>query len=136
MLQLERITKDSRTLKALLGMGRGEFDNLLLTFTRVLVRHALRRPRQRAIGDGYQGVLDTPGKKLFFVLFYLKVYPTFDVSERSLPSLGDQQAPAQARRPGQQPLHQLPTNRGGARLRRHEALWGDAPNAALQTRWI
>jgi hypothetical protein len=79
MLQLERITKDSRTLKALLGMGRGEFDNLLLTFTRVLVRHALRRPRQRAIGDGYQGVLDTPGKKLFFVLFYLKVYPTFDV---------------------------------------------------------
>lgn len=75
MLQLERVTKDSRTLKALIGMGRGEFDDLLLTFTRVLERHALRKPRQRAIGGGFKGVLDTPGKKLF----YLKVYPTFDV---------------------------------------------------------
>ena len=79
MLQLARITKDSRTLKALIGMGRAEFDDLLLTFTRVLERHALRQPRQRAIGGGFKGVLDTPGKKLFFVLFYLKVYPTFDV---------------------------------------------------------
>ena len=60
-------------------MGRGQFDDLPLIFTRMLERHALRKPRQRAIGGGFKGVLDTPDKKLFFVLFYLKVYPTFDV---------------------------------------------------------
>lgn len=79
MLQLERITKDSRTLKALIGMGAVEFDGLLTTFTRVLERQALSQPRQRAAGGGFKGVLDSPRKKLFFVLFYLKVYPTFDV---------------------------------------------------------
>jgi hypothetical protein len=79
MLQLSRITQDARTLKALMGMSPGEFDDLLVTFSRILDRHALRQSRKRAIGGGYKGVLDSPGKKLFFVLFYLKVYPTFDV---------------------------------------------------------
>jgi len=79
MLQLSRITQDARTLKALIGMSRGEFEDLLVTFTRLLDRHALRQPRKRAIGGGFKGVLDSPSKKLFFVLFYLKVYPTFDV---------------------------------------------------------
>lgn len=51
MLQLERITKGSRPLKTLIGMGRGQFDDLLLTFSRVFERHALRQPRQRAIPE-------------------------------------------------------------------------------------
>lgn len=79
MLQIERITKDSRTLKALIGMGAVEFATLLTTFTRVLEQQALSQPRLRAPGGGFKGVLDSPRKKLFFVLFYLKVYPTFDV---------------------------------------------------------
>ena len=79
MLQFTRITQNSRTLKAIIGMDRGEFDDLLVTFTRILEQHTLRQPRKRAIGGGFKGVLDGHGKKLFFVLFYLKVYPTFDV---------------------------------------------------------
>ena len=79
MLHFTRIIKDARTLKALIGMGRVEFDELLSTFTQVLERQVLSQPRVRAPGGGSKGVLDTPAKKLFFVLFYLKVYPTFDV---------------------------------------------------------
>ena len=79
MLHMPRIMGDSRTLKALIGMGRGEFDELLVTFTRILEQRALNKPRQRAPGGGFKGVLDSPAKKLLFVLFYLKVHPTFDV---------------------------------------------------------
>jgi hypothetical protein len=79
MLNITPISKDSRMLKALIGMGREEFDILLSTFTQVLEQHALSLPRKRAPGGGFKGVLDTPAKKLLFILFYLKVYPTFDV---------------------------------------------------------
>lgn len=79
MLQITRITQNSRALKALIGMSHGEFEDLLSSFMLVLQQHAERKPRKRAIGGGFKGVLDDPRKKLFFVLFYLKVYPTFDV---------------------------------------------------------
>jgi hypothetical protein len=35
--------------------------------------------RQRKPGGGRKGALSTPELKLFFILFYLKNYPTFDV---------------------------------------------------------
>lgn len=38
-----------------------------------------KKPRQRKSGGGRKGVLSTPEQKLFFILFYLKIYPTFDV---------------------------------------------------------
>lgn len=79
MLNLSRILGESRTLKALIGMGAGEFEALRVTFARVLEQEVRRQPRQRAPGGGCKGVLDSPAKKLFFALFYLKVYPTFDV---------------------------------------------------------
>lgn len=79
MLELTRIMGESRTLKALIGMGAGEFEELCDTFARVLEQEVLSQPRQRAPGGGSKGVLDSPAKKLFFVLLYLKVYPTFDV---------------------------------------------------------
>lgn len=79
MLQFERILTGSRTLKALIGMGRDEFEDLRVTFSQLLQEHALSQPRRRALGGGVKGVLNSPAKKLFFVLFYLKVYPTFDV---------------------------------------------------------
>jgi hypothetical protein len=72
-------TQDARTFEALIGMSQGEFDDLLVTFTRILHLHALRQRRRRAIGGCVKGVLDSSCRKLFFVLFYLKVYPTFDV---------------------------------------------------------
>ena len=76
MFNFERFSRDARVLKALIGMELREFDHLLITFTRILEQQALSQPRQRAMGGGCKGVLDTPAKKLFLVLFYLKAYPT------------------------------------------------------------
>ncbi len=79
MLRIKRMMGEERTLKALIGMGRKEFEELLGSFTGLLEAQVRRQERQRAPGGGVKGVLNTPAKKLFFVLFYLKVYPTFDV---------------------------------------------------------
>ena len=62
MLQLARIIQDARTLKALIGMGRAEFDGLPGTFTQVIERQALGQPRVRAPGGGFKVVLGTPSK--------------------------------------------------------------------------
>lgn len=45
MLQLSRLLKQSRTLKALIGMGAVEFEEICETFTRVLEQAALSKPR-------------------------------------------------------------------------------------------
>jgi len=36
--------------------------------------------RKRAVGGGRRHTLKTPTDKLFFILFYLKCYPTFDLA--------------------------------------------------------
>ena len=80
MFNMPRIIGNPRTFKALIGMSTGEFEELLITFTRILQEHSLSKPRQRVVGGGRKGALGgCPARKLFFVLFYLKVYPTFDV---------------------------------------------------------
>lgn len=74
-----KVMNDRRVLRALLGMCRSEFVALREVFAQALERQILSKERQRAPGGGAKGVLDEVDKKLFFVLFYLKVYPTFDV---------------------------------------------------------
>lgn len=36
--------------------------------------------RKRKVGGGNKGALKTVEQKLFYILFYFKVYPTFDVA--------------------------------------------------------
>ncbi|MGH7926700.1 MAG: transposase family protein [Candidatus Binatia bacterium] len=61
-------------------MNVQEFDDLLPDFERELTWHVARKPnRQRKPGGGQKGHLKTAEDKLFFILFYLKTYPTFDV---------------------------------------------------------
>lgn len=61
-------------------MSTPEFQDLLPDFERELRLHAANKPnRKRAPGGGQTGILKTPEAKLFFILFYLKTYPTFDV---------------------------------------------------------
>ena len=78
-------TMDARQFKALTGMTREAFDKLLILFTASYEEIKLeayerdRAERQRKPGGGQKGRLDTMEKKLFFILYYLKVYPTFDV---------------------------------------------------------
>lgn len=67
-------------MKALTGMSTSEFIELVPAFARELARHAASKPnRQRRPGAGQKGHLKTAEAKLFFILFYLKTYPTFDV---------------------------------------------------------
>ena len=80
----ELAAMDERQFKALTGLSKHEFQQLLAAFSE---SHAELRQehyeknkakRQRRPGAGPKGRLDTMRKKLYFVLYYLKNYPTFD----------------------------------------------------------
>ena len=77
--------RNQRQLKSLIGLSREEFDKLLEAFS-VCLEEAKnkqyrknRKNRKRRPGGGRTGSLGTPENKLFFILYYLKNYPTFDV---------------------------------------------------------
>ncbi|MCW5201645.1 transposase family protein [Desulfobulbus sp. US4] len=76
-------TRVDRHLRALTGLTQEQFDILLETFT--LIFETLRQrglsagTRKRRPGGGRKGALPLMRDKLLFVLYYLKVYPTFDV---------------------------------------------------------
>lgn len=67
-------------MKALTGLSYQEFTNLLPTFEKSCIDIQRQKPnRRRRVGGGKKGKLPTTESKLFFILFYLKTYPTFDV---------------------------------------------------------
>lgn len=74
---------DDRTCKALTGITRAHFNKLLEAFEKA--HHDLQQERyrtgeiKRIPAGGSKGHLATSGKKLFFILYYLKTYCTFDV---------------------------------------------------------
>lgn len=77
--------RNERQLKSLTGLSRNEFDTLLEAFLICLEEikqeqyRKNRRHRKRRPGGGRKGALATAANKLFFILYYLKNYPTFDV---------------------------------------------------------
>jgi len=67
-------------MKALTGLSYEEFTNLLPTFEQAIIDiQRQKRNRKRKVGGGKKGKLPTVESKLFFILFYIKTYPTFDV---------------------------------------------------------
>jgi len=82
MFKLERAKKSDRIMKALTGMTISEFEGLAITFNLVLLKYqATRKPkRQRAIGGGRHHTLTNAAERLFFILFYVKCYPTMDLA--------------------------------------------------------
>ena len=80
MLNIEQATKQDRLLRALTGMNRKAFESLLLIFTQVYEQSREYKARKRAIGGGRKALLKTNSAKLFFILFYFKCYPTFDLA--------------------------------------------------------
>jgi hypothetical protein len=80
MLRLERVFKEERLMRALTGLNLLEFDVLLSTFEKVLFEIQNSKIRQRAVGGGCKGILLDSRYKLFYILFYMKAYPTFDVT--------------------------------------------------------
>jgi hypothetical protein len=77
--------RSNRQFVAFTGLSEKFFDQLLTEFTQCLESakqqkyQKNRETRSRKPGGGRQGVLKTAESKLFFILFYLKNYPTFDV---------------------------------------------------------
>ena len=79
-MDIKRAMKNERLLKALTGMRIVEFKALSETFAVLLYEEATAKKRKRKVGAGFKGQLKDPESKLFFLLFYLKTYPTFDVA--------------------------------------------------------
>ncbi|MEW6499677.1 MAG: transposase family protein [Cyanobacteriota bacterium] len=81
MLNINRALKNDRLLRALTGLNRKAFDLLCEVFSTVYQEQLERtpQPRKRARGGGRKARLESTESKLFFILFYFKCYPTFDV---------------------------------------------------------
>jgi hypothetical protein len=82
MLDINRILDDYHLLRAFTGLNREAFDELCLSFSIALHKAtaATDKPRKRAPGGGRAARLQRVEDKLFFILFYFKCYPTFDVA--------------------------------------------------------
>ncbi len=85
MFNYSNSTRSERQLKALTGLSKKQFEALLPFFSESLIEISLeayqknRTKRSRRPGGGQKGRLRFPENKFFFILFYLKNYPTFDV---------------------------------------------------------
>lgn len=80
MLNLERALKQDRLLRAMTGLNRKAFEALLPSFSTAYEQAVLQLPRQRALGGGRKARLRNPKAKMFYILFYFKCYPTFDLA--------------------------------------------------------
>ena len=82
MLNIKRILNSDRLLRATTGLNRKAFDNLLKDFTKVYFKEVENKETQRIrkIGGGRKAKLETITEKLFYILFYFKCYPTFDLA--------------------------------------------------------
>ena len=75
--------KHDRRIKAVIGISLSKFNILLVAFTAAYDSIQMERCQKGEIKNvskgGPKGNLDMFEKKLFFILYYLKTYPTFDV---------------------------------------------------------
>jgi DDE superfamily endonuclease/Helix-turn-helix of DDE superfamily endonuclease len=81
MLDLERILKQDRLMRAMTGLNRKAFEYLLPSFIEAYGQSRIKpeEERQRAPGGGRKPTLRTMAQKLFYILLYCKCYPTFDL---------------------------------------------------------
>ena len=84
MLNIERVLKDERLMRAMTGMHLKAFNTLKSAFAQALAEAPMPRrskaPRQRTQGAGRKPRLETVEQKLFYILVYFKCYPTFDLA--------------------------------------------------------
>lgn len=89
MINYYNSTRSERQLKSLTGLGKKQFEELLPAFSESETEISdetykkNRTKRSRRPGGGRKGQLPNAENKLFFILFYLKNYPTL-ISLRSL----------------------------------------------------
>ena len=83
MLNVDVALRSDRTMKAKTGLSRAEFQHLCPGFAQALSEQmqSRRADRQSQPGGGVGKYrLDRLEVKLFFILMYVKCYPTFDVA--------------------------------------------------------
>lgn len=88
MINIERILKEDRLMRATTGLSLIGFENLCNEFVKSYWEIKERQykkgikngTRQRKPGGGKKGILSTMRLKLFFILFYFKCYPTMDLT--------------------------------------------------------
>ena len=80
LMDIDKVLKNKRLVRSVLGVKKETFEKLLVVFKQILIEEAEKKDRKRAYGGGSNGNIKDPRKKLFFILWYLKVYPTFDVA--------------------------------------------------------
>lgn len=84
-MNILRAMKNQRLIRAITGLDKSKFEELTVGFGEIYgtrpepTLNWKGEQRQRSIGGGGQFRLQTDTEKVFFVLFYLKCYPTFDV---------------------------------------------------------
>lgn len=79
-MNIQRALQDERLMRAVIGMGKKEFFKLLKKFAPLANKIKYKRDRKRKKGAGRKHTLKTAEQKLFYMLFYMKCYPTFDVA--------------------------------------------------------
>jgi len=77
-MDIKKILNEGRSSQATIGLTKREFLKLLPYFEKELTKKR-RRKNKNPKKAGRKPVLETSEIKLFFILFYLKTYPTFDV---------------------------------------------------------
>ena len=84
MLNLQRVLRDDRLLRALTGLNLKAFEELKPAFAQSLseveIPRRSKQPRQRTPGAGRKPRLVMVEDKLIYILFYFKCYPTFDLA--------------------------------------------------------
>lgn len=80
-MYIQSALHSDRLCASLTGLRTSEFNDLVPQFANNYKEYwiKLRNDRERKVGAGRKGKLPTIEEKLFAVLMYLKVYPTFDV---------------------------------------------------------
>ncbi|MCD4779662.1 MAG: transposase [Candidatus Omnitrophica bacterium] len=87
MINIKRALNDDRLMKAMTGLSASEFNRLIGRFSQEIQNELWnkyqigveKRNRERKPGGGRIGSLKSDKWKLFFLLFYFKCYPTFDI---------------------------------------------------------
>lgn len=77
-MNIRRAFKNNRLMKSLTGMSINEFNLLVPIFDLIVYENKVSKRRERAVGGGQKGALVDGSEKLFFILLYLKTYPTCD----------------------------------------------------------
>ncbi|GAH30828.1 unnamed protein product [marine sediment metagenome] len=79
MINIKRAMKSNRVLKALTGLKIKQFMMLAVLFE-LNLRESFEKYRNVSLDLGRKFILESAKEKLFFILFYMKCYPTFDVA--------------------------------------------------------